>query len=67
MRALFFVWFLFHYISESDALCSQEFHNGITNKLFGFHCKDDKSDTVLVRINGNGTDRFLDRKAEVSP
>nr|XP_002130004.1 ethanolamine kinase 1 isoform X1 [Ciona intestinalis] len=41
------------------------FSNGITNKMFGFHHLENKDDTVLVRINGNGTEIFLDRKAEV--
>nr|CAB3243896.1 ethanolamine kinase 1 [Phallusia mammillata] len=41
------------------------FENGITNKLYGFHKCDEKNDTILVRINGSGTERFLDRSAEV--
>jgi len=41
------------------------FDNGITNKMFGFYLKDKSEETVLIRINGSGTETFLDRSAEV--
>lgn len=34
--------------------------------MFGFFHDNDNDDTVLVRVNGNGTEKFLDRNSEVS-
>lgn len=41
------------------------FTDGISNKVLGFTHKEDKSDIVIIRINGNMTDIFTDRQAEV--
>lgn len=41
------------------------FTDGITNKLVGAWLGEDKTDTVLVRVYGEGTERIIDRKAEV--
>ncbi|CAK8671283.1 unnamed protein product [Clavelina lepadiformis] len=49
---------------ESD-IKTQVFSNGITNKMFGFHYKNNKGEIILVRVNGNGTEIFLDREEEV--
>uniref|UniRef100_H2Y500 ethanolamine kinase n=1 Tax=Ciona savignyi TaxID=51511 RepID=H2Y500_CIOSA len=50
---------------KEESINHKVFDNGITNKMFGFHENGRKSDTVLVRVNGNKTEIFLDRKAEV--
>lgn len=41
------------------------FCDGITNSLFGFYASRDKSDLVLVRVNGEGTETFIDRHNEI--
>lgn len=46
------------------------FQNGITNKMFGIWneaCDDVKQakDALVLRINGNGTETFIDRKKEI--
>ena len=33
--------------------------------MLGFYEKGNPDNIVLIRINGNGTDKFLDRTAEV--
>ena len=40
------------------------FTDGITNKLVGAWCGN-RADTVLVRVYGHGTDKIIDRAAEV--
>lgn len=42
------------------------FTDGITNKLVGGWLKGQKHDTVLVRVYGDGTEKFIDRQVEVS-
>jgi len=49
---------------KEDIAC-KVFDAGITNKMLGFSLKENGNETVLVRVNGNGTEEFLDRKAEV--
>ncbi|XP_078493186.1 ethanolamine kinase 2-like [Ciona intestinalis] len=51
---------------EHENITLKVFKDGITNKMFGFYYLENKDDTVLVRINGNQTDIFLDREAEVN-
>ena len=41
------------------------FTDGITNKLMGAWCGDNKEDTVLIRVYGIGTEKIIDRKVEV--
>ena len=41
------------------------FTDGITNKLIGAWCGDNKEDTVLIRVYGIGTEKIIDRKVEV--
>lgn len=38
---------------------------GITNKLVAFHEEGKKEDTVLLRIDGEGTNVFIDRQTEI--
>ena len=48
--------------------CSVEtriFTEGITNVLLGFHMAGRNDDMVLLRLNGEGTDAFLDRRSEI--
>ena len=40
------------------------FTDGITNKLVGAWHRDDKSDTVLIRVYGCGTEKIIDRNVE---
>lgn len=43
------------------------FDEGITNMLIGFFQEGKKKeDVVLLRVNGNGTEKMIDREAEVS-
>lgn len=39
--------------------------DGITNVLLGFYTNGREDDMVLLRMNGKGTDAFLDRRSEV--
>lgn len=41
------------------------FTDGITNILHGFYLESDKDDIILLRINGEGTEQFLDRRKEI--
>ncbi|KAL5502997.1 hypothetical protein EMCRGX_G009869 [Ephydatia muelleri] len=42
------------------------FNDGVTNKLMGLYHEDGpKDDMVLMRINGPGTETFIDRDAEL--
>jgi len=50
---------------KKDEIACKVFDSGITNKMLGFSLKENKNETVLVRVNGSGTEEFLDRKAEV--
>nr|XP_039267214.1 ethanolamine kinase 1-like [Styela clava] len=50
---------------SKENITMKVFSNGITNKMLGFTHKENKSDIVLIRINGNKTEIFLDRDAEV--
>jgi len=42
------------------------FTDGITNKLVGGWLETKKEDTVLVRVYGEGTEKIIDRQAEVN-
>ena len=48
---------------------TKTFSEGITNVLVGFYesreGSRDKGDMVLLRMNGKGTDKFLDRRKEI--
>jgi len=48
----------------AEAIQWRTFTDGITNKLVGASCGD-RADTVLVRVYGHGTDKIIDRAAEV--
>jgi len=48
-----------------DKIKWKTFTDGITNKLIGAWLGDEKSDTVLIRVYGEGTEKIIDRKAEV--
>jgi len=48
-----------------DLVTCKIYESGITNKMLGFYEKGNPDNIVLIRINGNGTDKFLDRTAEV--
>lgn len=41
------------------------FSEGITNKLIGVYQPSDKSNMILIRVYGNKTELFVDRKAEI--
>lgn len=41
------------------------FMDGITNVLMGFYTSGQEDDMVLLRMNGKGTEAFLDRRTEV--
>ena len=43
----------------------KQYTDGITNKLMGAWTKGKKEDTVLVRVYGQGTEKIIDRKAEM--
>ena len=47
------------------AIETRVFTEGITNSLFGFYPPHNKSDTVLLRINGEGTEKIIDRRNEI--
>ncbi|WAR23183.1 EKI1-like protein [Mya arenaria] len=40
------------------------FSNGISNQLYGYYLYDQLGETVLIRINGVGTELFTDRVLE---
>ena len=44
---------------------SQIFTDGITNKLIGIY-ENDKKDMILIRIYGQGSELFIDRKTEIN-
>jgi len=54
-----------------ENLARKDFSDGITNKIFGFFDSStsesifDAEDALIVRINGEGTDKFLDRNREI--
>jgi len=48
-----------------DNLHWRVFTDGITNKLVGVWHGDDKSDTVLIRVYGCGTEKIIDRNKEM--
>ena len=41
------------------------FEDGITNKLVGIH-EEDENDIVIIRLNGNNTELFIDRQMEIT-
>ena len=46
------------------------FQDGITNKMYGIwredcDCIKEAKDALVLRINGNGTENFIDRKKEI--
>lgn len=41
------------------------FTDGLTNTLHGFCLESNKDDMVLLRMNGDGTENFLNRKKEI--
>jgi hypothetical protein len=48
------------------AVQTKIFTEGITNVLVGFYVsRDGKADMVLLRMNGEGTDSFVDRRTEI--
>ena len=47
-------------------LSFEQFEDGITNKLVGLYPKDEsRDDMVLLRINGNNTEKFINRDLEI--
>lgn len=48
-----------------DNLGHKVFEEGVTNTLVGIYEKPRKEDMVLLRINGEGTDLFIDRRGEI--
>lgn len=48
---------------KSDLIKFSTFSNGTVNKLIACYVNDDK--TILVRINGDGSDLFIDREKEI--
>ena len=41
------------------------FEEGITNKLVGVH-EEDENDMVVIRLNGNNTELFINRQMEIT-
>ena len=53
------------YVFSSDGFNLK--YTGISNATKAFFIGDiDSSDTMVIRMNGSGTDDFLDRKHEVN-
>ena len=54
-------------VTNKNVLTSimQTFEDGITNKIIGFFDNNEPGNMVLIRINGCGTEAFLDRAKEV--
>ena len=50
---------------KRSSVVTRVFEDGITNVLRGFHVAGQSDDIVLVRVNGEGTDAFLDRRGEI--
>ena len=51
---------------STDALRYRVFEDGVTNKLFGFYqVGQADDDMVLVRVNGDGRDLFVDSRMEI--
>ena len=50
---------------KAENLREKVFSDGITNVLIGIFQEGKKSDMVLVRIYGHGTDKIIDRQAEI--
>ncbi|XP_013406296.1 ethanolamine kinase 1 [Lingula anatina] len=50
---------------KSEDVKIKVFTDGITNKLVGLYLPENPSDTVLVRIYGQNTELFIDRKKEL--
>lgn len=48
-----------------DNLGHKIFDEGVTNTLVGIYEKPRKEDIVLLRINGEGTDLFINRREEI--
>ncbi|KAI9559009.1 hypothetical protein GHT06_015798 [Daphnia sinensis] len=48
-----------------DKMKFQIFNGGITNQLIGVYQNEDNSDTVLVRVYGENTERIIDRENEI--
>ncbi len=46
-------------------LRTKHFGNGVTNFLIGIYKEGDTEDVVLVRVYGNGTEKFIDHDAEL--
>lgn len=47
-----------------DDVKFKHFTDGITNKLVGCFTKADPKDTIIIRVNGRGTELIIDRQAE---
>ncbi|GMT35778.1 hypothetical protein PFISCL1PPCAC_27075 [Pristionchus fissidentatus] len=48
-----------------DQLEVEVFTNGITNKIFSICSKEDRTDRLVYRVFGHGTDRIIDRIKEL--
>lgn len=48
-----------------DSLGVRIFEDGVTNKLVGIHERENQEDMVLLRLNGDGTENFIERELEM--